>query len=47
MECASLVACAHKKRCDFWTVAFTTDSLADINEHGIKNWGNDTHVMAL
>lgn len=24
-----------------------TDSLANINEHGIRNWGNDTFAVAL
>lgn len=47
MECASLAACARKRGVTFGQLLFTADSLANINEHDIRNWGNDTFAVAL
>ena len=41
MECASLAACARMRGVLFGQVLFTADSLADVDAHDIRNWGND------
>lgn len=47
MEYASLAACARKRGVSFGQLLFTADSLANINEHDIRNGGNDTFEVAL
>ena len=47
MECASLAACAKMRNVVFGQLLFTADSLADIEAHDIRNWGNDFFVAAM
>lgn len=47
MECASLAACARMRAVIFGQLLFTADSLANVDEHDIRNWGNDTFAAAL
>ena len=47
MECASLAACAKMRNVVFWQLLFTADSLADIEAHDIRNWGNDFFAAAM
>ncbi len=47
MECASLAACAKMRNVVFGQLLFTADSLADIEAHDIRNWGNDFFAAAM
>lgn len=47
MECASMAACAKMRGILFGQVLFTADSLADIEAHNIRNWGNDFFVASM
>ena len=47
MECASMAACAKMRGVLFGQVLFTADSLADVNAHDIRNWGNDFFAAAM
>ena len=47
MECASMAACAKMRGISFGQVLFTADSLADIESHDIRNWGNDFFAAAM
>lgn len=47
MECASLAACAKMRGILFGQVLFTADSLADVDAHDIRNWGNDFFAAAM
>lgn len=47
MECASLAACGKMRRILFGQLLFTADSLANVDEHDIRNWGNDTFEVAM
>lgn len=47
MECASLAACAKMRDVEFGQILFTADSLADINKHDTRNWGNNTFAFAM
>ena len=47
MECASMAACAKMRGVLFGQVLFTADSLADVDAHDIRNWGNDFFVAAM
>ncbi len=47
MECASLAACACKRGITFGQLLFTADTLVNVDEHDIRNWGNDTFAVAL
>lgn len=47
MECASMAACAKMRGILFGQVLFTADSLADIESHDIRNWGNDFFAAAM
>ena len=47
MECASMAACAKMRGILFGQVLFTADSLADVDAHDIRNWGNDFFVTAM
>ncbi len=47
MECASLAACAKMRGVLFGQVLFSADSLADVDAHDIRNWGNDFFTAAM
>lgn len=47
MECASMAACARMRGVLFGQVLFTADSLADVDAHDIRNWGNDFFAAAM
>ncbi len=47
MECASMAACAKMRGVLFGQLLFTADSLADIDAHDIRNWGNDFFAAAM
>ena len=47
MECASMAACAKMRGVLFGQVLFTADSLADVDAHDIRNWGNDFFAAAM
>ena len=47
MECASLAACAKMRGVIFGQLLFTADSLADMEEHAERNWGNEHFVYAM
>lgn len=47
MECASLAACAEFRNIVFGQLLFTADSLANIESHDTRNWGNNTFALAV
>lgn len=47
MECASLAACAEFRNIIFGQLLFTADSLADIESHDIRDWGNRFFDLAM
>lgn len=47
MECASMAACAKMRGVLFGQVLFTADSLADVNAHDTRNWGNNFFATAM
>ena len=47
MECASLAACAQFRNIIFGQLLFTADSLANIESHDIRNWGNRHFALAM
>lgn len=47
MECASLAACAKMRGITFGQLLFTADSLADVEEHNERNWGNEHFAYAM
>ncbi len=47
MECASLAACAKMRGILFGQLLFTADSLANIEEHSGRNWGNAYFAYAM
>ncbi len=47
MECASLAACAEFRNIIFGQLLFTADSLANIESHNTRNWGDDTFALAM
>ena len=47
MECASLAACAKMRGILFGQLLFTADSLANVDAHDIRNWGNDFFAAAM
>ena len=47
MECASMAACAEMRGVIFGQLLFTADSLANIDAHDGRNWGNDTFAAAM
>ncbi len=47
MECASLAACAKMREVLFGQILFTADSLADVEEHNERNWGNEHFAYAM
>ena len=47
MECASLAACTKMRGVTFGQLLFTADSLANIDGHNTRNWGNDFFGTAM
>lgn len=47
MECASLAACAEFRNIVFGQLLFTANSLANIESHDTRNWGNNTFSLAM
>ncbi|WP_407385793.1 nucleoside phosphorylase [Ruminococcus sp.] len=47
MECASLAACAEFRNIIFGQLLFTADSLANIESHDTRNWGNRHFSLAM
>ncbi len=47
MECASMAACARMRGIIFGQLLFTADSLANVDAHDIRNWGNDFFAAAM
>ncbi len=47
MECASLAACAEFRNIVFGQLLFTADSLANIESHDARNWGNRHFDLAM
>lgn len=47
MECASLAACARMREIVFGQLLFTADSLANVEEHDIRNWGDGIFSLAM
>ena len=47
MECAPLAACAKMRGITFGQLLFTADSLANVDAHDIRNWGNDFFAAAM
>jgi uridine phosphorylase len=47
MECASLAACAKFRNILFGQLLFTADSLANVEAHDGRNWGNDFFANAM
>jgi uridine phosphorylase len=47
MECASMAACAKVRNVVFGQLLFTADSLADIDSHDGRNWGNEHFAYAM
>lgn len=47
MECASMAACAKMRGILFGQVLFTADSLADVDAHDPRDWGNDFFAAAM
>ena len=47
MECASMAACAKMRNVVFGQLLFTADSLADIDSHDGRNWGNEHFAYAM
>lgn len=47
MECASMAACAKMRGVEFGQLLFTADSLANVEEHDTRNWGNGIFAIAM
>ena len=47
MECASMAACAKMRNILFGQLLFTADSLANVDAHDIRNWGNDFFATTM
>ena len=47
MECASLAACAEFRNITFGQLLFTADSLANIESHDTRNWGDRHFALAM
>lgn len=47
MECASLAACVEFRNIVFGQLLFMADSLANIESHDTRNWGNNTFALAM
>lgn len=47
MECAAMAACARFRGALFGQILFTADSLADVEAHDARGWGNGAFSKAL
>lgn len=47
MECAGLMACAQFRGAAFGQILFTADSLANVDQHDTRNWGESSLPVAL
>lgn len=47
MECASMAACAKMRKIIFGQLLFTADSLADLEKHDGRNWGDGHFANAM
>lgn len=47
MECAALAACAQFRSVQFGQLFFTADSLANLNQHQERDWGEGAHEQAI
>ncbi len=47
MECASLAACARMRNVLFGQLLFTADSLANVEAHDTRDWGQATFAVAM
>ncbi len=47
MECASMAARAKMRGILFGQVLFSADSLANVDAHDIRNWGNNFFAAAM
>ena len=47
MECASMAACAKMRGVIFGQLLFTADSLANVDKHNERNWGNEYFTYAM
>lgn len=47
MECASLASCAKMRGVVFGQLLFTADSLANVEKHDKRNWGEGTFTVAM
>lgn len=47
MECASLAACAKMRGITFGQLLFTADSLANVEKHNTRKWGEETFAVAM
>ena len=47
MECAALAACAKMRGAIWGQILFTADSLANVEEHDMRNMGMDAYEYAL
>lgn len=47
MECASMAACAKMRSVSFGQLLFSADSLANVDAHDIRDWGNNFFAAAM
>lgn len=47
MECAALAACCRKRGAAFGQILFTADSLADVHDYDVRDFGAGSHEKAL
>lgn len=47
MECAALAACCRKREAQFGQFLFTADSLANVHEYDVREFGAKSHELAL
>lgn len=47
MECAALAACTEFRNVKFGQILYTADTLADVEAHNDRTWGEETSSIAL
>lgn len=47
MECASMAACAKMRGISFGQLLFSADSLANVDAHDMRDWGNNFFAAAM
>ena len=47
MECAALAACAAFRGAEWGMILYTADSLADVDQYDMRNWGGNAYEYAL